>query len=113
MSHSTGVVKFEDGQIFYFEYNGTSDVCLPFLYETYEELHANWRRRDWKLHKCELEPENVVIYSTYGGGFYWNGRACRKCMLLTHNLSLETFDYESAGMKDGRPEWSPFDWDKR
>lgn len=29
MSHANGEVKFKDGSIKYFEYNGTSDICIP------------------------------------------------------------------------------------
>lgn len=109
MSHSSGAVRFPCGKILFFEYNGTVDVCLPHLYETREELGANWRRRDWKFCKDRShQHERVEIVSTYGGGFEWVGGACRTCMVLTDNLSPhgndETIDVEYS---DGIPRWFP------
>lgn len=46
MSHANGEVIFNDGSIKHFEYNGTSDICIPKLYDTYDEMTDNWRK--WK-----------------------------------------------------------------
>lgn len=34
MSNGKGQVRFSDGNIKYFEYNGNSDICRPKLYDT-------------------------------------------------------------------------------
>lgn len=100
MSHSSGLVKFPDDKIFWYEYNGTVDVCLPFLYETGEEMMAHWRRTDWKYCTCNNPSENVFISSSYGNGFYWQGMACRTCMIITKELE-PNYDTEI----DGLPDW--------
>lgn len=38
MSHSSGTVTFPDGQIKYFEYNGTCDFARRGLYDTMDEM---------------------------------------------------------------------------
>ena len=66
MSHANGEVRFDDGSIKYFEYNGTSDICIPKLYDTYDELIDNWRK--WKQEKvsCNHYEEAIEIYTDYG-----------------------------------------------
>jgi hypothetical protein len=67
------------------EYNGTSDVMQPQLYDTNEEMADNWRNADWTK-KCtcgKLEP--VKIHAQYGGGIDWEGEACRDCKCLNHD----------------------------
>jgi hypothetical protein len=86
MSHAYGKVYFYDGQILHFEYNGTSDVCIPFLYNSVEELSHNWRQyKGWHYCICNRH-EPVIIYTDYGAGFHWEGRACRYCMCISHGL---------------------------
>lgn len=104
MSHSTGAIKFPDGKIMFYEYNGTVDIAMPHLYETYEELHANWRRRDWKECSCNNFNNHirVRIASTYGNGFSWDGFACKECKVLLSPLEAN-YDTETSGL----PEWFP------
>ena len=73
MSHATGALKFKDGTIRYYEYDGTSDVVLSHHYKTIEEVSDNWREGEWLDCNCGKE-EPVSIYTTYGGGFYLEGR---------------------------------------
>lgn len=103
MSHSYGAVKFSDGTIKHFEYSGTVDVCIPQLRDSLEEVQNHWRSGEWKHHSKECnEDEDVIICSTYGGGFSWKGRACKKCNLITDNFEP---DYDSES--DGIPDWYP------
>lgn len=81
MSHSSGKVRFKDGGIMHYEYNGTSDVCISSLYPTFDEMWVNWRNHEWKICTCDKEEE-VEIYSGYGGGFYFIGNACKQCLSL-------------------------------
>lgn len=88
MSHSNGQVKFKDGTVMHFEYDGTSDIVIPKMYLTNEELVANWRNHDYdNMYDCEHKEEEVEITYTYGSGATMTGRACRKCSCIT-------FDYE-------------------
>lgn len=107
MSHSNGAIKTEDNQIFYIEYNGTADVCLPNLYKTVEEVEANWRKQIWKTCICKpitLEPVKLAV--TYGGGWFWDAFICLKCMVITKRF--EPFgDDDEYKAEDGLPEWYP------
>lgn len=85
MSHASGTVTFEDGVVLHYEYDGTTDVCIPDLYTTYDEMASNWRNHPWKECSCG-NKETVTIYSSYGGGFEWEGKACRHCMCITDGL---------------------------
>lgn len=106
MSHSNGAAKFNDGKIFHCEYNGTVDIMIPFLYDTTEEMRANWRRPDWIT--CS-NPEGhthqrVRLATSYGGGFSWDGFACIDCKCLLSPLEP---NYDT--LTDGLPEWFPIE----
>lgn len=89
MSHYNGHVTFDDGQRLYIEYNGTSDVVKPELWDSPEEVEAHWRHDGWR--RCS-DPaghpqEPVTIYvGNISGGFHWRGRACRACRAVTDGL---------------------------
>jgi len=83
VSHSSGTVTFNDGIVFWFEYNGTSDYAVSDIYPTEEEMHDNWRKGERKKCTCgNLEP--VVIHTNYAGGIDWEGEACRTCKAINH-----------------------------
>ena len=107
MSHANGKARFPDGVILHFEYNGTSDVCIPNLWDTYEEMHANWRGDQWATCTCGQPSEPVELYNDYGDGTYWPGEACRKCMAITKGLRTDEFSDDDLELlvKDGTPEW--------
>lgn len=107
MSHSTAACRFSDGLILYCEYNGTSDVMLPHLYDTQDERDENWRCRDWKYCTCgnPLGHEEVILAASYGGGFSWHGKACRECKVITDNYM--PFDECDSEREDGLPDWYP------
>jgi hypothetical protein len=92
MSHSSGTVTFKDGLVLHYEYDGTCDVCIPALYETFDEMWENWRTYPERECKCNND-EDVTIYSNYGNGFSWEGTACRHCMCITKNLIPLMFQY--------------------
>jgi len=104
MSHSQGAIKVGES-IYWVEYNGTVDVLLPHLYNTQEELVANWRRRDWK--NCSCNPRQLVdgtVTVTYGRGFNWPIKVCLICMVAVDPLM--PFDDERIH-KDGIADWYP------
>lgn len=106
MSHAFGAVKFSDGLILHCEYNGTLDVLLSNLYNTSDEVKANWRKQVWKHHNDRscYKTENVEIATTYGGGFSWKGRACRHCRVIIDNHS-PNYDTRSNGLPDWYPKY--------
>lgn len=92
MSHSSGFVVFSDREVLFYEYNGTSDVCMPRLRRTHGEVSDNWRKDQgdaWDGCKCQglSKAEPCIIHSSYGFGFGWVGKACRACMVITERLS--------------------------
>lgn len=99
MSHASGAVRFKDGGIWFYEYDGTSDVVLPALYSTYKEMKANWRKGEWKKCSCGKEEE-VEIYSDYGFGTYFTGKACRNCGVVSSSFDEMSLESESNGGDD-------------
>lgn len=111
MSHANGLVKFKDGTILHYEYDGTMDICEPRLYISYERMRENWRKsikNDENL-ICNHELEDVEIYTDYADGSFWPGTACRRCMMLItgkdpHNLKDKEGNY--IDYTDGTPDWA-------
>lgn len=95
MSSVKGTVTFKkDELVLHYEYSGTSDVAIPALYNTFDELWENWRDHEWRECNCGKQEE-VTIHSTYGSGLEWEGEACRHCMCITKNLTPTFYqDYE-------------------
>lgn len=100
MSNALGIVFDKDTLeiIAYYEYNGTSDICNSILRKTEKEVRVNWRKSGW-LHCDDKEHKHkdVFIYSEYGGGFYWEGKICTRCRVIT-----DGFDPHET--RDGRPD---------
>lgn len=117
MSHSIGAIQFKsDKKILFYEYDGTSDVVIPSLWETQEEVSEHWRKYDGPKEciRNKFFPnveghnhEDVEIISTYGFGFHWQGKACRECMVITDGLLLMDID-----TTDDYPSWSPWQREK-
>lgn len=84
MAHATGAIKFKDGTIRYYEYNGTSDSVISHHYATKEEVTDNWRNGTKINCTCGKE-ESVSIYTDYGGGFYLDGVSCIDCNSVKPN----------------------------
>lgn len=83
MSHAYGQVKFEDGTILHFEYNGTVDVAMTQLFDSREGVKEHWRE-SLRYVECNCgNDEPVELATDYGSGKSWNGRACRHCMAIT------------------------------
>lgn len=113
MSHSPAAIRFENGDIYHCEYNGTIDMMLPNYYDTYIDMFANWRDQNFDKYKtCEHPTEPIRIASTYGGGFNWKGTACRECKVIIDGISPHpNYDIgessESTDYQNGLPDWYP------
>lgn len=108
MSHANGLVRFEDGTVRFFEYNGTADIPLPKLWENYAKVKAHWREDEpWKECACGKPPETVEAYTDYGSGMAWKTKACKSCGVIT-----DTSDpYDLGEVAHGTPEWvRPVKW---
>lgn len=105
MSHALGEV-IKDGKVVgFFEYNGTSDIACSAVQKSVTDVTTYWRSPD-NCRKCECgrAPESVILYSSYGGGFYWESTACFHCMAITGERIPEWCD--AAGIchvSDGYP----------
>lgn len=83
MSHANAEASFADGLVLYGEYNGTSDLMILALYSTREERNARWRE-EHREPACSCGgDEPVLLWTDYGGGMTWPGRACRTCRCVT------------------------------
>lgn len=92
MSHADGLAILPNGDEYWFEYDGTMDICCTRLYKEYEELHANWRkdnRRDCSCSEKERVSIPVVLSTSYGAfnrhsgwQFLWLSEICKKCMCI-------------------------------
>jgi len=104
MSHATGKVRFNDGTVMFYEYNGTCDVVCNCLYDSYKEMHSNWR--DQPSNECTCgNDEEVEIATNYADGYYWPGKACRKCKAITRGLGSAVDEYIYDEETEGLPDW--------
>jgi hypothetical protein len=103
MTHAIGAVRFGNGIIRWFDYNGTTDVCEPYLVERPDEVR--FREMPWRRCICGRD-EPVEIANDYGGGTWWWGRACDSCRAITAGLS---WDAEIFSVHDELPAWWPAD----
>lgn len=104
MSHSFGEVIKAGETIGWFEYNGTSDYAQPKIYSSSDEVWEHWRESPEVTCTCGND-EPVILYSTYGNGFHWPGRACLHCRAITAGRYLAPEWNEEAYITttDGRP----------
>jgi hypothetical protein len=87
VSHASGEVILNGKTVGHFEYNGTSDVVIPWIYDTKEEMLDNWRRPDpWPSCACKQPPTPVRLYTIYGDGFNWRGKVCLTCKVVVDGL---------------------------
>jgi len=100
VSHAEGQIIKDDQIVAYYEYDGCSDFCFTKLYKSREELTANWRTNQFAKCTCG-KAEPVLVYSSYGNGGWWAGKACLECMALTEGTSHDFDDFEYLG--DGHP----------
>lgn len=53
--------------------------------------------------------EDVEVATTYGGGFWWAGKATRSTLLTRHPMGVEnqygTWDEAPVALHDGLPAW--------
>ncbi|MEK7640932.1 MAG: hypothetical protein AAB389_02970 [Patescibacteria group bacterium] len=102
MSHANGEVIYQGKVVGLFEYDGTSDIAVPAIWDTNEELEAHWRNNDWKKCTCGQPNIDVILYTDYGYGFHWPAKACLKCKAIT--ASHQPFPYDGEDLrKRGHP----------
>ena len=107
MAKYTGAVRFPDGKLMYFVYQGTVDIARAQLFATPDEAFAAWNGTEAAVNKCpnigDVEPIEVMPYFMHGSDeVHFNSRANRTLLLITGSLSREEADRES--MNDS-PYW--------
>lgn len=103
MSEVLGLVKFKDGTIKYFVYNGVVNIAGPKLFDTCEKMYKkNNEYIDIEV-KHSIDDEEVEIYSDYANGFYWTGRANKEKMIITSCCLIDDID---AIIHQGQPDWA-------
>ena len=82
MSNSRGRVHFADKYVMHGKYVGASDVFLDMVFPTQRHADSAWDNFGFVECKCGKD-EPCTLYSEYGEGFAWKGRACRHCGAVT------------------------------
>lgn len=89
----------------YFEYQGSYSRAMTAIYST-----EAFPLRSGQINKCNCgkPPVDVLLWTEYGGGFYWESLACLDCKAIVG----ERYDDDSV---DGHPlgaefetEWAKF-----
>jgi hypothetical protein len=91
MSRAIGMVKFNDGNIMYCIYDGTSDIMHNKLFKTSDEAWHNYHNNFSYDNECTCNGEDVLIHSSYGIGETYTGKACKehKCIIFDFNNFIE------------------------
>ena len=89
MGKSGGVIIFKDDTLAFTWYQNTSDI----MHNVLTTDHNFWRTpEETKEYNeaCHCKGEKVTVWTDYGGGFYWQGNACKKCMMLKEGVNPYT-----------------------
>jgi hypothetical protein len=70
------MVRFNNGTIMYCIYRGTTDIMYQKLSKTMEETWNNYNKTNDNI--CDCIGEDVLIYSNYGRGKTYTGKACKE-----------------------------------
>lgn len=106
MSSAGAAVRFEDGSVRFCIYHGTSDTLHPRLFVSLAEAWAALRNPDIDSYPEAIgEPEPVIIYSDYGGGWTWPGTATRDVVIGPCNFYDDDSDEAWNARVDGTPDW--------
>ena len=91
MSHAFGEVWSLDGKLQgYYEYNGTADVACTRIFHNEDDLIHAWRKDVFADCSCNQQSILVILYTEYGRGCYWLGKACLSCQAITEGLSPDS-----------------------
>lgn len=120
MSAAYALVRFKKtGNVYFGCYEGTSDTMIPHIC-TPEECYndatdcycaISYCRTLGNSGKSWIFPTNIAdlddveIYSSYGGGFYWNTTGSESIKMLSLRYD-EWGELDLDDEKDGIPEWA-------
>jgi len=89
MSHALGEIYYDGQVVAYFDYDGTVDYANSRLFANESDVYANCRRDTTRKCTCGTQPIDVILYSRYGRGFHWPGKACFGCGAITDGFEPE------------------------
>lgn len=100
MAKYTGAVRFSDGALMYFVYQGTVDIARPQLFKTPDAAFAAWDlpSHSLKTNSSSGEGETVEVMPYFMHGseeVHFSSRADRAARLITGPLSLDSAQYEN------------------
>lgn len=114
MSSAVGKVRFRDGTIMYFRYDGTCDICNDRLFKSIDELDENWRKeKSIEVDEGKHPYEPVTIANAYAFGYHWEGFASRGGHIHCNSLIPNDYTLVDEGIEkeprniesEGLPEW--------
>jgi len=92
MANFNGLVKFNDGTIMHLKFNACSDIFIPKLRKSFEEVAKHWDNNDFDIpDDCNHDSEEVDVFE---GGCHWKAEACRKCGYLIEKYSVERLNFD-------------------
>lgn len=105
MGTSLLAVRFEDGTVLYGGYQNTSDIVESCKLVKNFDNYSDSEDIDCLCGGSEY----VKICTNYGLGFYWSGKACKKCKVVTDGLEPlgDLYGNFISDYKMGLPEWFP------
>lgn len=92
MAKHLGAVRFGDGQLAWFIWNGTVDTARPRLFATQEAAEEAWDDPQHESFQARPGGEPVDVLPLYSSGdsiVFFRSRAERDSMLLIGPLSLD------------------------
>jgi hypothetical protein len=97
MARYTGAVRFNDGLLMYFVFNGTVDMARPRLFDTPGAADDAWGEDQSKqpiyAPTPDEEPVDVMPYFQHGSDEVWfSSTASRTARLITGPLSVDRAD---------------------
>lgn len=100
MGHAIGQV-YQDGKLVGWSYyNGTADVLYSSIRQSLRDV-CNGIDEGWRNCTCGKPPLDVILYSDYGGGFWWPAKACLECKAIIEPLM--PFDQGGETLADRVP----------
>lgn len=118
MSAAYALIKFKKtGNIYHGCYEGTSDTMNPYICtpeECYDEKLDCYcsitycrdlaKGRNWIFPDNVPDLDEVEVYSSYGGGFYWNAVGSESIKMIDNPLN-EYGELDYGVETYGTPDW--------
>jgi hypothetical protein len=102
MANVLGHVVHDGAIVGYFEYHGSSSRAETVIYPT-EAFYL----RSGQVNECTCgkPPVDVLLWTEYGGGYYWPSQACLDCKAIVG----ERYSFERDDDSDGHPLGAEFE----